>query len=512
MSTGQRVALLILSLLGVGIVLLTTSKYGAGLSPDSVSYISAARNLAAGRGLATFNDAPLVAWPPLFPALLAGIKVLLGIDPLLSVRVVNALLFGLIVWLSGVLCFRHLSSSFLTVLLGVTSVLLAIPLLATARMAWSEPLFIACVLLSLIWAESYAERGDAGSLALISVAASTASLSRYIGVTVIIAGAIVIAFSTKVNLRTRLVHLCAFLLISVAPLAIWISRNYVVSGTPMGARSPSQLSFIQNLSSTFYTLPAWYLPSRVIQHRSTLALLCIAIVLVTTVAARTNWHSVKARLSLLAPALVFAATYILILLTLATITAHDRIDDRLLSPLYIPLVLLLFVLAESVVDLLRPRFARWFVKAVLLTGVATWLVYLGAVASQDITSSVANGAGGYHTNTWKESETIEFLLQEQRVGEYSYYSNAPDALYILTGLPAQFSPRKTAYNSAETLSEAKDLLGVWPEQEPAKLVWFDTTNRDYLFTVKELEMIAEFEPILRLSDATIYVVSKEGDD
>lgn len=508
MSTRQRVAFLILSLLGVGIVLLATSKYGAGLSPDSVNYIAAARNLAAGRGLATFNGAPLVAWPPLFPALLAGIKVLLGIDPLLSVRVVNALLFGLIVWLSGVLCFRHLSSSFLTVLLGVTSVLLAIPLLATAKMAWSEPLFIACVLLSLIWAESYLERGDAGSLALLALAAASASLSRYIGVTVIIAGAIVVTLSAKENLRTKIFHLCAFLLVSIAPLAIWISRNHIVSGTLMGPRSPSQFSFVQNLNFTFYTLLYWYLPSRATQHRPALALLGIAIGFIATVTARTNWDRVKTRLSFLSPSLIFAATYASFLLASATTTAYDRLDDRLLSPLYIPLALLLFNLAECSVTLLRPRFSRWFVNAILVTGVAAWLVHLAVVASGNLTSSVVHGAGGYATSTWKENETIECLQRELTGGEYSLYSNAPDALYILTGLPVQYCPRKTGSSSTEILSEAKDLLGVWPEQGYAKLVWFNMVYRDYLFTVEELETIANFEPVLRFSDATIYVVSK----
>jgi len=512
MSTRQRIALLILSLLGVGIVLLATSKYGAGLSPDSVNYIGAARNLAAGKGLVTYSGHPMVIWPPLFPALLAGIKVLLGIDPLLSADVVNALLFGLIVWLSGVLCFRHLSSSSLIVLLGVTSVLLAIPLLATAKMAWSEPLFIACVLLSLIWAESYLESGDKGSLGLLSVAAASASLSRYIGVTVIITGAIVVTLFGKQNARTKLVHLCAFLLISVAPLAIWISRNYIVSGTPMGARSPSQFSFILNLNFTFYTLLSWYLPLQAIQHRWVLALLCIVIGFVTTIAARTNWKKVKARLSLLTPALIFAATYISILLTSATITAYDRIDDRLLSPLYVPLVLLLLVLAESSGNLLRPRFSLKVAKPILLTGVATWLVYLAVVASRNITSSVVSGAGGYHTDIWKESETIEFLLHGQPVSGYSYYSDYPDALYILTGLRAQRSPVKTAHNSTEILSEAKDLRGVWPEQGYATLVWFETNYRDYLYTVKELETIADLEPVIRFTDATIYLVSREGVD
>ena len=56
---------------GAGALALFATSRGIGLSPDSISYISAGRSLASGGGLRVWHGAPLTDWPPLYPALLA---------------------------------------------------------------------------------------------------------------------------------------------------------------------------------------------------------------------------------------------------------------------------------------------------------------------------------------------------------------------------------------------------------------------------------------------------------
>src|SRR5690242_18826237 len=80
---------------GILLILTATSRFGAGLTPDSAAYISTARNLCAGRGYVQYDGNPFVAWPPLFPTLLAFLE-LCRVDPLSGGRIVNALAFGLI--------------------------------------------------------------------------------------------------------------------------------------------------------------------------------------------------------------------------------------------------------------------------------------------------------------------------------------------------------------------------------------------------------------------------------
>ena len=67
LSTKYKLALVFFALLGVILVFLSTSRYGAGLSPDSVGYISIARNLITGAGFTSYDGSPLIVQPPLFP-------------------------------------------------------------------------------------------------------------------------------------------------------------------------------------------------------------------------------------------------------------------------------------------------------------------------------------------------------------------------------------------------------------------------------------------------------------
>ena len=61
-----------LAVLGAVLVLAREIRYGPALFPDSLSYLSAAQNLAAGEGLLTVRGFPFIDWPPLYPLLLAA--------------------------------------------------------------------------------------------------------------------------------------------------------------------------------------------------------------------------------------------------------------------------------------------------------------------------------------------------------------------------------------------------------------------------------------------------------
>ncbi len=114
----HQLVLIVAALLAVAIVLIATSTYGSGISRDSVGYIAAARSIAAGEGVLSYNGKPLVIQPPLFPAVLAAASAISGADAVPAARILNALLFGLIVYLSGRLFFDHFHNLRFTQSLG----------------------------------------------------------------------------------------------------------------------------------------------------------------------------------------------------------------------------------------------------------------------------------------------------------------------------------------------------------------------------------------------------------
>ncbi len=63
--------LLAAGLCGFFLIIIATSRHGAGISPDSVNYIQCARSIAVGNGITNVFGEPFVTWPPLFSAILA---------------------------------------------------------------------------------------------------------------------------------------------------------------------------------------------------------------------------------------------------------------------------------------------------------------------------------------------------------------------------------------------------------------------------------------------------------
>jgi len=147
-----------LSLIAVGIVLLISSRYGAGISPDSVEYIATARQIKEGVGFFTYEGNPLIVHPPLYSLLLAFIDYIFHVDPLISAPNVQAFLFGAIAYLSALFFFKHFNSAI--VFIATTFVLFSTPLLQVSCRVLSEPLFICFALIYLINCESYTAKKD----------------------------------------------------------------------------------------------------------------------------------------------------------------------------------------------------------------------------------------------------------------------------------------------------------------------------------------------------------------
>ena len=187
----KKLTLGILGLIGVSFVLLLTCRNGMGVTPDSASYISAARNLVDGNGLLTYNGLHLIVQPPLYPIILAIIKKLVFIDPMISAAYVNAILFGLIIYLSGLLLLKYLDS-FVLAFLGTVSVLISYALIQASLMILSETLFIFLVLLFLYYFEKYQSKKDFIFFFIFSLSISAACLTRYTGITIILTGIICI--------------------------------------------------------------------------------------------------------------------------------------------------------------------------------------------------------------------------------------------------------------------------------------------------------------------------------
>ena len=503
-----KLTLAILSAIGTAIILLSTRHYGAGISPDSVTYIATARHIATGIGAVTYDGTPLVLHPPLYPTLLATIAYVFRLDPLSSAHIVNAVLFGSIVYFSGLLFLRHLKS-YVCAFLGTASVLVTYPLILVSLMAWSEPLFILLTLLYLLLLESYLERRNITLLLLLSLSVALACLTRYIGIILLFTGMVSVLLFRQDNSRIKYGHLFLFLFISALPIGVWVIRNYFLSGTLFGPRGPSYYSLSQNLAFVFNTFLHRYIPDRLSEHRSILMLLSATIGFLAGLSVRGNWSKFRTVLLEIGPLLLFIVAYVGFLVISSTTTAYDKIGDRLLSPVFVPMnLLLLFFASKILASLVRQGLSQRLANILLAIFVVIWLVNATRDTTSLITDAMSQGLE-YSGKYWRNSQTIKYFLQNRKSehGCKIFYSNAPDVLYILANLVAKMSPRKML--GAKIINDISNLKGSWPEESNACLVWFDKVDRNYLFTVDELRTVANVQQVIRLEDGAVYLVTRK---
>jgi 4-amino-4-deoxy-L-arabinose transferase-like glycosyltransferase len=498
----------VLGIIGAALILIATRSYGALLSPDSVQYILAARQIAdAPKAFAVSNT--FKSWPPLYPAVLAGIDQLFGRDALVLAPYLNAALFGFIVYLGGLLMFRQVRIPLLAVL-GALAILASTTLLKVSLAVWSEPLFICLVLLFLLAFGSYQTQPGLVWLGVMGIAVALACLTRYIGFILIPTGATMILFLHGGTRRPRLSHAAAFVLIAGFPIGLWLTRNFVVSGTLSGNRGPSAFSFIQNLNLTLDTLLVWFVPPGIAAQRGLGVLWMGALVLIAVFALRgsTTWRSTLWTQQ--GANLLLIVSYLGFLILSATTVAYDQIDFRLLSPLFIPILLVVFFILGEISESLQARMPGRAIALLFATGIGIWLVYPIQGMTVSIGQHMNEGGLGYNNKAWRESETIQYLrAHPELASECQFTSNGYDAIYILTNLDATLSPSRSAGSLAEAVNRGGTGASRWPGEGKHCLIWLDLIQRDYLMTVPELGEIATVKLLLSFQDGALYSIAQK---
>ncbi|MGH8016172.1 MAG: hypothetical protein ACREBV_08280, partial [Candidatus Zixiibacteriota bacterium] len=180
----ESVFLTLTASLAVCLILISTSKYGIGVSPDSSCYISIAENLTKGNGFAIYDLEPAVAWPPLYPAILAFAQ-FFGLNFSMWARLLNALLYGLLVLAAARWLFQNIKSRTIA-WIGTSGVLFSPVLLFIAKFAWSELLFSLLVFLALVKIKRLQDSVTIQKVLILALLTALACLTRYVGVTLVI--------------------------------------------------------------------------------------------------------------------------------------------------------------------------------------------------------------------------------------------------------------------------------------------------------------------------------------
>lgn len=491
-----------LGALGAFVLARATHEHGIGVSPDSVGYISVARNLAEGNGARTFLGDPLTVQPPLYPAVLAALQRGVGLDPLEGARWLNVGCLAAIIFLSGCMAWKL---AFRVSLALATAVILVVslPLYEVGAMAWSEPLFLVFALANLLAAQYVWESGGRIARSFMAIFAGAACMTRYAGLALVLSGALTLVFAFR-SAPERIRATSTFLAISLFPLALWVLRNHRVSGTWLGPSAPAALSPLENARCAIETISTWVLPIQFVQKYPALSsALALAGIATLAILGFRDWRGGR-RWTPLVPAVFFMLCYVMLLFASALTTFMDALGNRLLVPVYPVILAVLLALA---VPRISKSASRWPV-AVFWGAMLVWLM-VPARESRSFLYNMAKNGRGYTGAEWKMSPTLR--IAKELAGSHPHcalMSNAPDALYIQAGLVAQPVPVKSA-NKCPVFSSYTGREAILTN-DCTFLVWFNSINRRYLFSPEEIAQQVELVEKMRLRDGAIYEINRNS--
>ena len=434
-----------LSLVGLVLVTLGT-RWGAAISYDSFQYLTAAENLALGRGLAWSAPdglvVPLTHYPPLLSVVVA-ILIRSGFSSMAAIQTLNIALFGLNIYWTGVAA-RRLTNSAVWGLLAPILFLLSDVMIQAHAEAMSEALYMALSVPALLLLSDMDGAWKPWKIATAGLLAAAAWLTRYAGLSLLLAGGTVLLLRPGRPRRDRMAAAALFVGLAAVPMLIWIGRTYMLSGEVANrslAWHPAGLEFLAGMVDLLLT---WFAPGRWVHGRS-LQLLGAAIALGLLLwAAGRRWAAERS------PAvhsressrwagllLVYAISYGTVFVVAKwTFDELIYLDNRLLSPM-LQALLLLTAFALHRLSAVRFKLAR---PAAVILSLA--LVGLYAGRTHRVVKWLYEEGAGYTARGFHESSTIALL---QRLDDRPVFTNAVPAVYFWTGrIPYTITPLGTA--------------------------------------------------------------------
>lgn len=499
-SPFRLLVITILVLASVLVVFIVDAKWGIGVSPDSVGYLLSAQNILDGKGYTDQDGKAVSLWPFLYPLCLAGCAFVTNMDVVLIVPFFHAFLLA-----SIIVCFFRFSGKlrwrFRDEVIAGLMLLLSVPLLHVASWVWSELLFIFLTILFLDYSSKYVSTNSIKHMLVMAIVAGLSTLTRYIGVTLILTGIIYLLYFNKNEVRTSISRLFLFIIVSSGPLVIFLIRNYLLTGTFAGDRSESVVGLLPQVLTAFNSLSKWYFPLDGVMRIMiiTTVLVILAFLIITFKELKSVVKEKQIIMSF-----VFIAIYFVSTVFLSTITVIDSLGHRLLSPVYVPALIILVSCLGRLLHILSERMK----ENLLWIGKGLFVSILIMTFTQRVVLEIIpdfSSEWNYMSDRWKKSRTIDFVKHNQHLYSGVIYSNHPDALIFFNRLlSVKITPAKTDYYPVSL----EELEGTWPQTDNATLIWFDPTPRNFLYNLDELKKVSELEKIRTFQDGAVYTVRK----
>jgi len=444
MSRVTWIMLSALSAVGVGLVLFSTP-HGAGISPDSVQYVAAARSFLGGRGLS------LDLWAPLYPVVLASGETA-GLDIFVWARLLNAVLLAANLLMAGLMIARHHPSSRFAPVIGAGLLLISEDFFTVHAWVWTEPLALFAGFLGLYWLDRVWGSAKATALVPPALILGVGCLIRYASLPFVAAGLLgIVLLGRGPTVRARFTRAAVFGAAALIPFAAWIAYMLTLTGRVAGRAIRFRPTAPAELEGGLRIAADWILPGRVqgdvIRTWAGGALLlawalgALAVMVWRNRAQKSELPGDVPHAADLLTLFVFAYAGMIVAARFF-LSPSVSISHRIFSLAYAAMVVGAVGYAGDILAWVRsragaPGWRRWVWVGGLAGLLALWGGFQLAHTAKWMSQAHAEGLG-YATLEWRDSPLIRYV-RDLPPGT-PIYSNGPDAIYALTGIAAKSLP------------------------------------------------------------------------
>lgn len=507
----ERLKLAVVSLIclaGVVLVLYTTAIAPWAYS-DSAVYTNTALNIASGKGIVmqdsnnVYTLLPFHA--PLYPLVLS-LPIALGSEALEASRWLNAILYGLTIFLAYWATYRFTRSFWLAASAAGLCLFSLEPLRAYTG-AMAEGLFLFFSFLSLILVALAIRQTDRSTIPLFlaGTTAGLAILSRYTGLSVMAAGALSVLLLFRGNFKTKVRKMSVYAAPAIFLAALWFIPVYFSTNT-FGSRPIGKIGDVidkfESYFSTFFDviggwIPFFYRGNHIITPIQKLILGLLILFILVIVAAikirkKGQFFDDIGLLTWGVVLLLFSAAYIGLHLA-SYILAADRpdVNGRLLLPLFYTGILL----AAALIAFIGRSSAKPWLGSLVFTALALLTIWYFHNSVKLYVYEMHHYGQGYTSNRWNENSIFDRINELD--DSYTLYSNEPSLVLFYNSR----IPKSLAVDSARSTYQ-------WPQTgDDAVILFIGAARKDigegYPSLVESLK--SDYQTIYEDNEGLIFI-------
>ncbi|MDB5137715.1 MAG: hypothetical protein JWP37_4318 [Mucilaginibacter sp.] len=483
----------IAAVIGFYAIYLFTNYSGVGLSPDSIMYASTATNIQAHGSLLTFNKTPLVFFPVFYPFFLSIIQFISRVDPIAAGSTINSCLFAAVVFTSGWIMEKFISHSRIYKWIILIAIILSPALLEIYSFLWSETLFILEILLFIIAYWRYEQRHTTKSLLVVAAITAIACITRYAGVTIVGTGGLLLLLDNILPLRKKIGHILLYGFASISLLVGNLVMNSLSTGLSTGTREPSITPFGKNLYYFGTVICDWGSLSKDAYPFAAVVTSVILLALIAVLLWKAYKRSINSYENIV---IAFAVVYGLFIVISASISRYERINSRLIAPMFIPLLIACTSWVPDVLILIRMKAIKYILAGIAVIMMLAFEYSISLTDYQRYDDENDYGVPGYSDDSWNKSEFVVYLKKHQNIFKTGIpiYTDADEAVYLFTGMSSTLIPHKFLTGNVQKFYTQKRFY----------LVWFDNLYNSELVSLPEIMKNKKLVKIGEAKEGQIY--------